>query len=150
MSAFMLTSSLSDSIMDTMEDTLKYRLGDVEQAFKEFDLTPVFNAERGMGFLGMGLHAKVGNYTVSCQWHPGVHCENHMKDDPEEFCNDFELGIWETNSGKWMPLHPDSVYGDSHVIGYVEWNKLVPILCVVLNAHQYNKPELMRTIGTWV
>jgi len=127
-----------------MEDTLKYRLGDVEQAFKDLDLTPVFSVH------GMGLHAKVGNYTVSCQWHTGVYCENRMKDNPEEFCNDFELGIWETNSERWMPLRPDSEYGDSQVIGYVEWNKLVPILCVVLNAHQYNKPELMRTIGSWV
>jgi hypothetical protein len=125
-----------------MEDTLKYWLVDVEQAFKELDLTPVF------GF--QGIHAKVGNYTVSCQWHTGVHCDNYMAEDPKEFCNDFELGIWETDSGKWMCLHPDSVYGDSQVIGYVEWNKLVPILCVVLTAHQYNKPELMRTIGSWV
>ena len=130
--------------MDTMEDTLKYRLGDVEHTFKELDLTPV----REIVF-GMGLHAKVGNYTVSCQWHTGAYCDNRMAENPEEFCDNFELGIWETRSGKWMYLRPDCAYGDSQVIGYVEWNKLVPILCVVLQAHTYNKPELLRTIGSW-
>jgi hypothetical protein len=131
--------------MDTMEDTLKYRLGDVEQAFKELDLTPVFDTVHGRG-----LHAKVGNYTVSCQWHPGAYCDNRLAENPEEFYDNFELGIWETNSDKWMPLRPyDDEGSEPYTLGYIEWNKLVPILCVVLQAHTYNKPELLRTIGSW-
>jgi hypothetical protein len=132
--------------MDTMEDTLKYRLGDVEHTFKEFGLTAKHRFE------GMGIHAKVGNYTVSCQWHPGTYSDNRTAswDDGAEFCDNFELGIWETNSDKWMPLRPyDDEGSEPYTLGYIEWNKLVPILCVVLQAHTYNKPELLRTIGSW-
>tara|TARA_A100001201_G_scaffold124136_1_gene108148 strand:- start:33 stop:431 length:399 start_codon:yes stop_codon:yes gene_type:complete len=131
--------------MDTMEDTLKYRLGDVEHTFKEFGITPVFDTVHGRG-----LHAKLGNYTVSCQWHDGAYCDNRWAENPDEFCNNFELGIWEFNSDKWVPLRPyDEEGADPHTVGFIEWDKLVPILCVVLHAHTYNKPELLRTIGSW-
>lgn len=130
--------------MDTMEDTLKYRLGDVEQTFKDFGITPVFDTVHGRG-----LHAKVGNYTVSCQWHIGAYCDNHMAENPDEFCNNFELGIWETAPEKWMPLRHWKWWSEPYVIGWVEWNKLVPILCVVLTAHSTQNPELLRTIGSW-
>ena len=131
--------------MDTMENTLNYRLGDVEHTFKEFGITPVFDTVHGRG-----LHAKVGNYTVSCQWHDGAYCDNRWAENPDEFCNNFELGIWEFNSDKWVPLRPyDEEGADPHTVGFIEWDKLVPILCVVLHAHTYNKPELLRTIGSW-